>query len=137
MQRVTLVVVGNRCSELDGIGGIGLQRIGLKGDLNATATHSNGGFLLHCGRGVELLLLILKLNILVEGHIDALIAEIGGVEHGCDCHYVGCQRVARATRRVADRSTTRKKCTRKEQEHSHRRQTRQGGDMLLSEIHHL
>ena len=137
MQGVTLVVVGNRCTELDGIGGIGLQRVGLKGDLNTTATHRNGGFLLHRGRGVALLLLLLQLNILVEGHVDAFLAEVGGVEHGCDGHNGGCQRVARAPRRVAYRGTTREKCTCKEQEHSHRRQTRQGGDMLLSKIHHL
>ena len=101
-QGVTLVIVGYGRAELDGVGGIFVERVGLKLYRYASASERDGRLLAHCGRGVDLLLLILELDILVESEVDAVASEVGCVKLGRNGHNSGGQRVARTTRRGAD-----------------------------------
>ena len=87
MQRVALVVVGDGSTELYGVGGVGFERVILNLDVERLASHKQRRLLLHLGRGVELLLLILELDILVEENLYLLVAEVGGVALGEDTQH--------------------------------------------------
>ena len=78
VQRAALVGVLDGRAEVDGVGGVGLQRILDRYD-NATTTTCHRRLLFHHRRGVELLLLILDLHILVE--LDIYLRRVQRVDH--------------------------------------------------------
>ena len=104
-QGVTLVIIGHGRAELDGVGGVLVERVGLNLHRYATASERDGRLLAHCRRGVDLLLLILQLDILVEGEIDPVATKVGRIKLGRNGHNNRRQRVARTARRGADRGT--------------------------------
>ena len=113
LELVALVVVFNGVAEVDGVGGVGLQRVGeLHGDA-APVGGDLGGLLAH-GRDHHLGIGVLDVDDLVEIQCDAARRHAGGALRRVGAHEARRLLIARAPRGIAHRGTARRHKRRKQ-----------------------
>ena len=115
---VTLVIITNGATKVNGVGGILLERVADSDD-NALATSRDKGHLLHLWRGEHLLVLVLYLHILVELNVYLLLLKVSGEVIWGKVYNDRWQSILWTTLRAHNVGTASQKRTKEEERHGH------------------